>query len=111
MDTEEISRKREKEKNTVRFMIGIYCHRKHRTKGSNLCNECKALADYALARVEHCPHMASKTFCSACKTHCYKPEMRSRIREVMRFAGPRMIVYCPWMVIKHKFANRRGECI
>ena len=105
MDSEEIRLKREKEKNTVRFMIGIYCHRKHRTKGENLCPECEELAQYAAARVDHCPHMGTKTFCSCCKTHCYKPEMREKIRTVMRFSGPRMIFYCPQMAIKHKFAK------
>lgn len=53
MDTEEISKKREKEKRTVSFMIGIYCHKKHKTKGDKLCKECRELADYAIARVEH----------------------------------------------------------
>ena len=30
-----------------------------------------------------------KTFCSNCTVHCYRPEMRERIRTVMRYAGPR----------------------
>ena len=37
--------------------------------------------------------METKTFCSNCKVHCYKPEMRKKIRAVMRFSGPRMIFY------------------
>lgn len=104
-----ISEKREKEKQTVRFMIGIYCHRQHRTKGDDLCKECQELANYAIARVEHCPHMANKTFCSRCKTHCYKPDMRERIRQVMKYAGPRMIIYCPKMVLKHKIEEIKNE--
>lgn len=109
MDTEEISKKREKEKRTVRFMIGIYCRRKHKTKDDMLCKECQELADYAIARVEHCPHMADKTFCSRCETHCYKPEMREKIRQVMRFSGPRMMIYCPKMCIKHKLEEMRKK--
>lgn len=97
-----MAKKREKEKKTVRFMIEIYCHKKHHTKGSNLCDECEKLADYAEKRVDHCPYMETKTFCSKCKTHCYKADMREQIRQVMRFSGPRMIFYCPKMVIKHK---------
>lgn len=103
-----ISEKREKEKRTVQFMIGIYCHRKHRTKGNCLCKECQELADYATLRVEHCPHMETKTFCSSCKTHCYNAVMRERIRNVMRFSGPRMIVYCPQMVVRHRIEERKG---
>lgn len=32
--------------------------------------------------------METKTFCSNCKVHCYKPEMREKIRDVMRFPAP-----------------------
>lgn len=102
MKKEEIEKKREKEKKTVSFMIEIYCHKKHHTKRGMLCEECRELADYAAARVEHCPYMETKTFCSKCKTHCYKPQMRERIRKVMRFSGPRMMIYSPGMVIRHK---------
>lgn len=104
-----ISEKREKEKRILRLMIGIYCHKKHKTKGDGFCTECQELADYAISRVEHCPHMADKTFCSCCETHCYKPEMREKIRQVMRFSGPRMIIYSPQMCIKHKLLERRKK--
>ena len=109
LDTEAIRKKREKEKQTVTFMIGIYCHRKHHTKGEALCEACRELADYASARVDHCPHMGDKTFCSCCKTHCYKPEMRERIRTVMRFSGPRMIIYCPKMFFMHKHEEKKKD--
>lgn len=37
--------------------------------------------------------METKTFCSNCRVHCYRSEMREEIRKVMRFSGPRMIFY------------------
>ena len=37
-------------------------------------------SDYAWARSDHCPFMEAKTFCSNCKVHCYRPEMREQIR-------------------------------
>lgn len=104
-----IIEKREKEKRTVRFMIEIYCHGKHKTKGNNLCPECSELADYSASRIDHCPHMATKTFCSSCKTHCYKAQMREKIRKVMRYSGPRMIIYCPKMVIRHHIEGRKSK--
>ena len=39
--------------------------------------------------------MESKTFCSNCRVHCYCPDMREKIRMVMRFSGPRMLFYHP----------------
>ena len=97
----DIEKKREKEKQTVSRMIEIYCHGKHKTDHGMLCKECRELQEYALARIAHCPHMSTKTFCSKCTTKCYVPLMKERIREVMRYAGPRMLLYSPLMVIRH----------
>lgn len=100
--------KREREKRTVSLMISIYCRKKHHNKGA-LCDECKALNDYAILRSDRCPFMESKTFCSNCKVHCYKPEMREKIREVMRFSGPRMIFYHPVMAVRHVIESKKEK--
>ncbi|MBP6980491.1 MAG: nitrous oxide-stimulated promoter family protein, partial [Bacteroides sp.] len=42
-----------------------------------------------------------KGMCKYCKIHCYSPQKRKEIKKVMRFAGPRMLLYAPWQVIKH----------
>ena len=42
-----------------------------------------------------------KPTCSKCPVHCYKPEMRDRIREVMRYAGPRMYKRHPILTFFH----------
>lgn len=83
----------EREKITVRHMIELWCHKHHNQSG--LCEECKALLDYATARLEHCRFGNEKTKCHKCPVHCYKPEMRAKIREVMRYSGPRMILHHP----------------
>lgn len=36
-----------------------------------------------------------KTKCHKCSVHCYMPEMRERIKEVMRYSGPRMLLHHP----------------
>ena len=96
----DVETKRQREKETVSFMIRLYCKKKHGTK-QGLCPECAALDEYARMRSDKCPFMESKTFCSNCKVHCYKPEMREKIREVMRFSGPRMMLYHPVMATRH----------
>jgi hypothetical protein len=53
--------------------------------------------------------MESKTFCSNCKVHCYKPEMREKIREVMRFSGPRMIFHHPITAIRHVMESKKEQ--
>lgn len=93
--------KREKEMRTVYEMIHLYCRKIHREK--ELCPECLALYEYARMRIEKCPFMETKTFCSQCKVHCYKKDKREKIRKVMRFSGPRMLVYHPVMAICHLY--------
>ena len=95
-----IQTKREREKELVSQMIALYCRKKHHT-GKELCPECAELKDYAVMRSDKCPFMETKTFCSNCKVHCYKPAMREKIREVMRFSGPRMIFYHPVVAVRH----------
>lgn len=100
-----ITQKREREKKVVSLMIKLYCKKKHHTK-DGLCEDCAALDAYARLRSDKCPFMETKTFCSNCKVHCYKPEMREKIREVMRFSGPRMLLYHPVLAIRHVMESK-----
>ena len=83
-------------------MMGIYCHGLHKTT-SGLCPECDELLSYAMQRIHNCPLKENKTTCAKCTVHCYKPAMRERIRDVMRYAGPRMIYKNPILTIYHLF--------
>ena len=103
----DLKTKREREKEIVSLMISIYCHKKHKCK--NLCSECSALDTYARQRSDKCPFMETKTFCSNCKVHCYKNDMREKIKEVMRYSGPRMILHHPIMAIRHVIENKKEK--
>lgn len=102
-----IEKKRKKEQRVVEEMISLYCRKNHKTK--TMCKECQELADYAKMRSEKCPFMENKTFCANCKVHCYKPDMRERIRVVMRFSGPRMILYHPILAMWHLISSKREK--
>lgn len=116
-DSARAAAKREREKRMVSEMIALYCRKRHGERGSSrpgeLCPECAELAEYARSRSDRCPFMETKTFCSNCRVHCYKPEMREKIREVMRFSGPRMIFHHPAAAVRHvietKAEKRRIE--
>jgi hypothetical protein len=81
------------EKIIVDHMISLYCCKKHKNK--TLCDDCEALKNYATERLSKCPFGDEKAACKDCKVHCYNKDMRERIREVMRFSGPRMFFYYP----------------
>ena len=105
MDTQT---KREREKRMVSQMIALYCRKKHHTRGG-LCPQCAALDAYAKMRADKCPFMETKPICSNCRIHCYKPDMRSKIREVLRFAGPRMILHHPVAAIRHVVETKKEQ--
>ena len=100
--------KRRHEKDIVREIIGLYCSLKHTgEKKDGMCGECSELAEYALARIDHCPRMEVKNFCSMCPVHCYEPVKRERIREIMRYAGPRMLLHHPLLTLQHMWLQWR----
>lgn len=81
-------------------MLGIYCAGIHREK-DGLCPDCDKLLQYALQRLTRCPFGEEKPTCEKCPVHCYRPEMRRRIREVMKYSGPRMLRGHPAMALQH----------
>ena len=107
-----IDRKREREQAVVEEMIRLYCRKNHseyQQKTGRMCPACQELADYARLRSEKCPFMENKTFCSNCRVHCYKPQKREKIRQVMRFSGPRMLLYHPVMALWHVVCSIREK--
>ena len=88
------------EQRTVAKMIALYCQAQHHTQGS-LCPDCAELLAYAQARIAHCAFLPEKPTCAKCPVHCYQPVMRAQIRQVMRFAGPRMLLHDPVAAFQH----------
>ncbi|HVN52798.1 MAG TPA: nitrous oxide-stimulated promoter family protein [Anaerolineaceae bacterium] len=99
------NRRLNREARTIEAMIHIYCqhhHGKHSPDHlSGLCPECRELVEYANGRLARCPFEGGKPTCTNCTRHCYKPEMRHRIVEVMRYSGPRMLYCHPILAILH----------
>ena len=87
-------------------MFKIYCRKKHGSR-DELCSSCRELENYSLDRLDHCPFQEGKTTCVNCPVHCYKSDMRTRIRDVMRFSGPRMLLAHPILTVRHYLDNRR----
>lgn len=89
----------EREKTIIGRMIRLYCRRKE--KNRVLCPQCERLLAYAHKRLEGCKYGVSKPSCKKCPVHCYAPAYRTKIREVMRYCGPRMILFHPLTAIRH----------
>lgn len=86
---------------TVQAMLRLYCRSRHHP-ASGLCGECGDLLAYAERRIASCPHgQDDKPSCGVCTIHCYDRANRERIRTVMRWAGPRMLLHHPWLALLH----------
>ena len=92
----------------VARFIGLFCHARHdrKTVGEacfpeilqqgnypedTICLECAALLDYGMKKRALCP-LDPKPTCKSCHIHCYSPEYRQRIREIMAYSGRRMML-------------------
>lgn len=94
-----------KEKMIAAKMIRIYCKKKHHEQ--ELCEECRNLNEYVMKRLSSCKFGEEKPACAKCPIHCYKPVYRQKIKGVMRFSGPWMLLYHPLESIKHIPIPRR----
>jgi hypothetical protein len=96
----------DREIRTIRAMFDLFCLGRHGA-GPGLCASCGEVLAYAEQRIDRCPHGDEKPSCAKCEIHCFQAEMRKRIREVMRYAGPRMLLRHPILTVRHYLDSRR----
>lgn len=97
------------EKRTIEAMLAIYCQDLHGGReGGGLCPACLRLQVYSQRRLDRCPFQEKKPVCNHCEVHCYSETMRERVREVMRYAGPRMPLRHPWLALLHLIDKLRA---
>lgn len=110
------SRRLAREEKTIAAMIALYCRDHHAdaapsgggsADAGGLCPECAELLAYACRRLETCRYGADKPTCANCATHCYAPARRERVREVMRYSGPRMLRRHPLLAVAHLVDGRK----
>jgi hypothetical protein len=97
--------RRRRELRALEAMIGMYC--RHHHGGREPCTDCSELSGYARRRLERCVFGDAKPTCANCTVHCYTADMRERVRAVMRWAGPRMLLRHPVIAVLHMIDGRR----
>jgi hypothetical protein len=109
------SRRLRREEKTIRVMIALDCRHHHdgagrapaiESSGAPLCGECAVLFTYARLKLVGCRFGRRKPTCARCTVHCYRRDMRERIRVVMRYSGPRMITRHPLLALAHLLDQR-----
>jgi len=88
--------------------IELFCRAKHDSKATDaasvpeilqtgnkrrlvLCQECAGLLEHGMKKRALCP-LNPKPACKNCHIHCYTPEYRQRIREIMAYSGRKMVL-------------------
>lgn len=99
--------RRAREFETIAAMLRLYCRSHHGANDAGLCCDCRELHNYARRRLERCLFGDAKPTCVNCTVHCYKASMRERVRQVMRWAGPRMLWRHPVLAVRHMIDGRR----
>jgi len=84
-----IKKRLARERLTMSKMVGIYCAAHHDR------------------RLRKCPYGNEKPTCANCPVHCYKPARKEQAREIMRYAGPRMLLRHPLLAIAHQLDGFR----
>lgn len=99
----------QEEKDLIETMISIYCKGKghKRKENQELCESCNELKIFAFLQINKCVKLDTnqKAICGLCKYKCYSrnKEMELKMKEVMKYSGPRMIFKHPIKTIKHVF--------
>ncbi|MGO3732398.1 MAG: nitrous oxide-stimulated promoter family protein [Vagococcus sp.] len=86
------------ERQTVSAMIALYY--KQFSDDSHKIEE-QDIHDYAMQRLSYCQFGEKKPTCNVCPVHCYKKTYQEQMKKIMRYSGPRMLVYHPVMTWKH----------
>ena len=101
-----------REQRTIEAMLHIWCeaHPLHRRRRDGvLCAGCEGLFAYASYRLVKCPYGEEKPTCKRCPIHCYTRDKREQMHEVMRFAGPRMLLRHPVLAYHHLRDEKRAD--
>jgi hypothetical protein len=119
LSTPSLTRKEIKDLKVLLQFTAVYCRVNHAGDRSLLstdepglqslplqkypvCNECREFLLYAFQRRLRCP-LEERPLCKHCPVHCYKPEYRQKVREIMRFSGQYLIMRGRFDLLWHYF--------
>lgn len=100
-----LTNKEKKDLKILALFTSVYCRDHHSAARSALaglpkqlvsleryacCPSCQEFLVYAIERRLNCP-LEERPVCKHCQIHCYHPEYREKVREIMRYSGKTLI--------------------
>jgi len=101
------SQKIAREYEIIKAMMGIYCRKVHGRQPS-ICDNCRELLDYSEKKLRLCRFFEKKPRCRDCPAPCFAQPQKNHIREIMKFAGPRLPFHHPWLAF-HYFWSKNFD--
>lgn len=95
----------QREKRTIEKMIALY--KAGCPQAEPEPERYQALYRYAVKRLDRCAFGEEKPACKQCPIHCYQPAKREEMKQIMRWAGPRMLWHHPVLAIRHLIDDKR----
>lgn len=101
---EVLTKNQKKDIRLIGKFVEVYCAGKHRAAERasislpadlgerSICKECEAFLEYAVAKRLKCPLEAEKPTCKHCRIHCYDKPHREKVREIMSYAGRKLMM-------------------
>lgn len=101
---ETITRQQKKDIRLLGKFVEVYCAGQHAGAvcssvvlpaglgKRSICAECRSFLEYAIAKRLKCPLEAEKPTCKHCRIHCYDKVRREKVREIMSYAGRRLMM-------------------
>ncbi len=94
-----------REKLTIKKIINLY--QAKCPQASAEPEHYEALFVYAQKRLDKCVFGEEKPACKQCPVHCYQPAKREEMKQIMRWAGPRMLWRHPILTVRHLIDDKR----
>lgn len=94
---------------TLQAIGSIYCAAHHAgalKDDAGMCEECAAVIKYTHERASACPYNHEGN-CQDCKLKCNRGEQQQRIKAIMKYAAPRMLVKHPIMTMEYLAKKRK----
>ncbi|UQY43579.1 nitrous oxide-stimulated promoter family protein [Erwinia sp. PK3-005] len=95
----------QREKRTIEKMIALY--QTNCPQADSDTERYRSLYHYAVKRLDRCAFGEEKPACKQCPIHCYQPAKREEMKQIMRWAGPRMLWHHPILAIRHLIDDKR----
>ncbi|MHB8056469.1 MAG: nitrous oxide-stimulated promoter family protein [Desulfuromonadaceae bacterium] len=99
-----MNREQKKDIRLIGKFVEVYCSGKHHAAARvsitlpadlgarSLCQECGSFLEYAVAKRLKCPLEAEKPTCKHCCIHCYDQLHREKVRQIMSYAGRKLLM-------------------